>query len=73
MLLDKFQKFEDLALGERKKKEKEREEAERKRKERIARKQKEEEAKTPVDTDDRVTELTDEEAAKLQQEIEEVH
>jgi len=71
LLLDKFKRYEDMALAERKKKEQEKEEAEKKRRDRLARKQKEEEAAKVQQNDDRVTELTDEEAAKLQQEIEE--
>ncbi|GFS80921.1 nuclear migration protein nudC [Nephila pilipes] len=71
LLLDKFRKYEDMSYAERKKKDLEKEEAERKRKERIARKQKEEQEKMQVEDDNRVTELTDEEAAELQKEIEE--
>ncbi|CAL1277617.1 unnamed protein product [Larinioides sclopetarius] len=73
LLLEKFQKFEDKAQVERKRKEQEKEEAERKRRERIARKQKEEEqaAQMDLDNDNRVTELTDEEAAELQRELDE--
>ncbi|XP_015918937.2 nuclear migration protein nudC [Parasteatoda tepidariorum] len=69
MLLEKFSKFESMALEESRKKEAEKEEAERKRKERLTRK-KEEEEKMQVD-DNRVTELTDEEAEKLQKEMDE--
>ena len=69
LLLEKFKKYEDMALDERKKKEQEKEEAERKRKEKIARKQREE-AQMKLDNDNRVTELTDEEAEKLKLEIE---
>ncbi|KFM60543.1 Nuclear migration protein nudC, partial [Stegodyphus mimosarum] len=69
LLLEKFQKYESMALEERKKKEQEKEEAERKRKERIARKQKEQQME--LDNDNRVTELTDEEAEKLKKEIDE--
>ncbi|KAF8783430.1 Nuclear migration protein nudC like protein [Argiope bruennichi] len=71
LLLEKFQKFEDKALAERRKKEQEKEEAERKRRERIARKQKEEQAAMELGSDDRVVELTDEEAAELQREMDE--
>ncbi|GBM94555.1 hypothetical protein AVEN_13150-1 [Araneus ventricosus] len=73
LLLEKFQKFEEKALVERRRKEQEKEEAERKRRERIARKQKEEEqaAQMDLDNDSRVTELTDEEAAELQREMDE--
>ncbi|XP_035228582.1 nuclear migration protein nudC-like [Stegodyphus dumicola] len=69
LLLEKFQKYECMALEERKKKEQEKEEAERKRKERIARKQKEQQME--LDNDNRVTELTDEEAEKLKKEMDE--
>lgn len=69
LLLEKCKKYEDLALDERKKKEQEKEEAERKRKEKIAKKQLEE-AQMKNDDDNRVTELTDEEAEKLKLEME---
>ncbi|GFU64633.1 nuclear migration protein nudC [Trichonephila clavipes] len=69
LMLDKFQKYEDMALDQQKKKEQEKVEAERRRKERIARKQKEQQQML-VD-DNRVTELTDEEASQLQKEMEE--
>ncbi|GIY98488.1 nuclear migration protein nudC [Caerostris extrusa] len=72
MLLDTFQKYENKGLDEQKKKEQEKEEMERKRKERIARKRKEEEEeKMDLGNDNRVTELTDEEAAELQREMDE--
>jgi len=71
LLLEKFKKYEDMALSERKKKEQEKEEAERKRREKIARKQREEaQQQQQLDDDNRVTELTDEEAEKLKLEIE---
>lgn len=60
-----------MALDERKKKEQEKEEAEKRRREKIAKKQQEE--KMNVDSEDnRVTELTDEEAEKLKIELEQV-
>lgn len=71
LMLPKFQKYEDMALDQQKKIELEKLEAERKRKERIARKQKKEEEQMQVDDNNRVTELTDEEAAQLQKEMEE--
>lgn len=68
LLLEKFKKYEAKAIKEKAKKEQEREIEERKRRERAARKA-EEEAK--LENEPRVKELTDEEAEKLQKELNE--
>ncbi|XP_067121518.1 nuclear migration protein nudC [Centruroides vittatus] len=68
LLLEKFKKYEAKALSEKAKKEQEREAEERRRKERQARKAQEE---AKLDNEPRVKELTDEEAEKLQKELNE--
>lgn len=66
MILDKFRKFEKIALEKQAKLKAEREEEERRRQERLKKKKEEEER---MEAEPRIKELTDEEAEKLQKEI----
>ncbi|KAK2587777.1 hypothetical protein KPH14_003882 [Odynerus spinipes] len=71
LVTSKFKKYEATALAKAVAEKAERAEQERRRKERLEKKKKEEEKveEVPMDTDSRIVELTDEQAAKLQEEI----
>lgn len=66
LVLSRFKKYEATAIAKDKAEKAERAEQERRRKERLEKKKKEEEQ---MNTDARIVELTDEQAAKLQEEI----
>ncbi|XP_050416104.2 nuclear migration protein nudC [Patella vulgata] len=69
MIMEKFRKYEKQALESQRKLKAEREAEDRKRKERIAKKKAAEEKERNEVSESKVTELTDEEAEKLQKEI----
>nr|XP_050847015.1 nuclear migration protein nudC [Vespula vulgaris] len=71
LVTGKFKKYEATALAKAAAEKAERAEQERRRKERLEKKKKEEEKteEEQMDTDSRIVELTDEQAAKLQEEI----
>ncbi|GLG99800.1 hypothetical protein R5R35_013825 [Gryllus longicercus] len=71
LVMGKFKKYETQALEIQGKKKEEKEASERKRKERAQKKKEEEERKASVPTEATITELTEEEAEKLQKELNE--
>lgn len=64
-----FKRHEATAVTKTKTEKAERAEQERKRRERLEKKRKEEQAAEKMETDSKIVELTDEQAAKLQEEI----
>ncbi|KAG7189306.1 hypothetical protein KM043_016963 [Ampulex compressa] len=69
LVTSKFKKYEATALAKAETEIAERAEQERRRKERLEKKRKEEQMEDKMDSDSRIVELTDEQAVKLQEEI----